>query len=338
MPPTVEIPKHRQVPVVRDIEKISGTIGTSTKKIRAQDTVLRDADQYEYKMCPCRFAIAHRVIFPKRARACSLQPPVSSSVQVALHQAQLLAYGSTRHSRPTLICTLVLRNAAVVDRILGRRNKRRDCLVATRHTANTGHRTTGSSTSMNTRAPDSKGGGGSRGGGVDLSTNSLHQRRRRSAGEGFTFSMFAVASVTGLLLAGLGGHGGGWRNTASNCFVLASADMVAAEVQANGETVIVSNIGTGSSEGEADKTEEDPDRNKSAEAAPKRVSLGARARFPVTVVEEQPGRMVVIGDVHGDLGEAEFLLAGREMDVVGWRYWGCMLIGNAYSQAVDPPI
>lgn len=34
-----------------------------------------------------------------------------------------------------------------------------------------------------------------------------------------------------------------------------------------------------------------------------RVSSDVRARFPVTVVEKQPERMVVIGDVHGDLGE-----------------------------------
>lgn len=33
------------------------------------------------------------------------------------------------------------------------------------------------------------------------------------------------------------------------------------------------------------------------------MSADARTRFPVTVVEEQPERMVVIGDVHGDLGE-----------------------------------
>lgn len=33
------------------------------------------------------------------------------------------------------------------------------------------------------------------------------------------------------------------------------------------------------------------------------MSANVRARFPVTVVEKQPQRMVVIGDVHGDLGE-----------------------------------
>lgn len=33
------------------------------------------------------------------------------------------------------------------------------------------------------------------------------------------------------------------------------------------------------------------------------MSADARTRFPVTTVEEQPERMVVIGDVHGDLGE-----------------------------------
>lgn len=35
----------------------------------------------------------------------------------------------------------------------------------------------------------------------------------------------------------------------------------------------------------------------------KRVSADVTARFPVTNVAEQPERMVVIGDVHGDIGK-----------------------------------
>eukprot|EP00903_Cladosiphon_okamuranus_P006063 g5978.t1 len=50
----------------------------------------------------------------------------------------------------------------------------------------------------------------------------------------------------------------------------------------------------------------------------RRVSADARTRFPVTVVEEQPERMVVIGDVHGDLDAfAETLLAAGLVDDSG---------------------
>ncbi len=48
----------------------------------------------------------------------------------------------------------------------------------------------------------------------------------------------------------------------------------------------------------------------------RRVSADARARFPVTDVEEQPERMVVIGDVHGDLGARLGVQTGRRDKVL----------------------
>lgn len=63
-----------------------------------------------------------------------------------------------------------------------------------------------------------------------------------------------------------------------------------AEVQANGDTVCDIN-----------------DVDSSVKMRPKRVSATAEPRFPVTTVEKQPERMVVIGDVHGDIGEPSSL-------------------------------
>lgn len=67
-----------------------------------------------------------------------------------------------------------------------------------------------------------------------------------------------------------------------------SGSVISSEVQADGETVT------------------DLGRIHSQAAAPRstRVSASAEVRFPVTTVEKMPERMVVIGDVHGDFGEA----------------------------------
>eukprot|EP00752_Nemacystus_decipiens_P007590 g6782.t1 len=55
-----------------------------------------------------------------------------------------------------------------------------------------------------------------------------------------------------------------------------------------------------------------------SEVRRRRVSADARTRFPVTTVEEKPERMVVIGDVHGDLDAfAETLRAAALVDDSG---------------------
>lgn len=64
-----------------------------------------------------------------------------------------------------------------------------------------------------------------------------------------------------------------------------------AEVQANGDTIFdINDVGSSVEK-----------------MRPKRVSATAEPRLPVTTVEKQPERMVVIGDVHGDIGEPSSL-------------------------------
>lgn len=111
----------------------------------------------------------------------------------------------------------------------------------------------------------------------------------------------SIMSTAGVLLVGLGEHGllRGWGqdDSASGGSPLACglayasvATSMAAEVQGNGE-ILETVVEGGGSGGGGDIVRK------------VRVSSDVRARFPVTIVEEQPARMVVIGDVHGDLGE-----------------------------------
>ena len=76
--------------------------------------------------------------------------------------------------------------------------------------------------------------------------------------------------------------------------------VAAAEVQANGDISAASRA-PGKVQGmEAEVGAWD---GVPGEGKKRRVSSDVSVRFPVTSVEKQPERMVVIGDVHGDLGE-----------------------------------
>lgn len=93
---------------------------------------------------------------------------------------------------------------------------------------------------------------------------------------------------------------------------LASASVaatMAAEVQSNGEIAelpVDAKEGEGGSGGGAGTGLGGLDgggREGGGQAKARRVSSDVRVRYPVTTVEKQPARMVVIGDIHGDLGE-----------------------------------
>lgn len=67
----------------------------------------------------------------------------------------------------------------------------------------------------------------------------------------------------------------------------ASANMVTSVVEPNGEVHLA-----------VDQTD-----RKTGSDRRQRVSATAEVRFPITTVEKQPERMIVIGDVHGDIGK-----------------------------------
>ena len=86
---------------------------------------------------------------------------------------------------------------------------------------------------------------------------------------------------------------------------------MAAEIQGNGEIKEVPvqaakevDVGEGGGGVRLDVGVGDGGEGKKA----RRVSSDVRVRYPVTTVEKQPARMVVIGDIHGDLGEASSLV------------------------------
>lgn len=129
------------------------------------------------------------------------------------------------------------------------------------------------------------------------------RNRGTRGGRGFaTFSAsVSIMSTAGVLLVGLGEHGllRGWGQddsasggspVACGLAYASVATSMAAEVQGNGE-ILETVVEGGRSGGGGDIVRKG------------RVSSDVRARFPVTIVEEQPARMVVIGDIHGDLGE-----------------------------------
>ncbi|CAB1113116.1 unnamed protein product [Ectocarpus sp. CCAP 1310/34] len=122
----------------------------------------------------------------------------------------------------------------------------------------------------------------------------------------------SVVSTAGFLLARLANrssfcatqHGLGFGMMASAISVAsAGGSTIAAEVQSNGDVTAAAAAFAGD-----------------AGSSPKRrrVSSDVTTRFPITVVEKQPRRLVVIADVHGDLGAfAETLLAAGLVDGTG---------------------
>lgn len=141
----------------------------------------------------------------------------------------------------------------------------------------------------------------------------------------FSASAVSTLTITGVFLASLSSQGflggnGRWRRrdgamtagtrNPSRCstgmavaLALSSTSVAAAEVQANGDIFAAEAPGIvevgGRLEAEKGNVEDTGEKDRS-----KRVSSDVSVRFPVTMVEEQPERMVVIGDVHGDLGES----------------------------------
>lgn len=142
-----------------------------------------------------------------------------------------------------------------------------------------------------------------------------------------TFSASAVSLLTiaGVFLASLSsqdflGGNGSWRRRGgattagtrnpSRCgtgmaiaLALSSTSVSAAEVQANGDILAAEAPGIVEVGGKLD-VEKGNVEDIGEKDRIKRVSSDVSVRFPVTTVEEQPERMVVIGDVHGDLGES----------------------------------
>lgn len=107
--------------------------------------------------------------------------------------------------------------------------------------------------------------------------------------------MFAA----GVLLAGLGGRQG-LSGFASAAVAGATGGVQAAEVMSNGDIAEASVEEDVTAAGQGEGVSGVGEGMRKARA---RVSSDVRTRFPVTVVDEQPERMVVIGDVHGDVGE-----------------------------------
>ncbi|CAM9674337.1 unnamed protein product [Ascophyllum nodosum] len=142
---------------------------------------------------------------------------------------------------------------------------------------------------------------------------------------GRTLSSAASAISTrvnaGVLLLAIGSQGflGGWRHRPSwmmaSAVTMSPTAVAAAEVQANGDISAASRA-PGKVQGmEAEVGAWD---GVPGEGKKRRVSSDVSVRFPVTSVEKQPERMVVIGDVHGDLGAfAETLRSAGLVDERG---------------------
>lgn len=99
-----------------------------------------------------------------------------------------------------------------------------------------------------------------------------------------------------LLLLGGGGGGGGVT------ICVSAAESVTAEVLGNGDIAVLKES---TNPALAEECTSDTCTTTGKKEGQRRVSADAAARFPVTDVEKQPDRMVVIGDVHGDLGKEE---------------------------------
>lgn len=153
----------------------------------------------------------------------------------------------------------------------------------------------------------------------------MFRGRRRDRTLTSSASSVSTLAIAGVFLASLSSHGflggnGSWRwrggsTTAGTrnpsrrstgmavALALSSTSVVAAEVQANGDILAAEAPGIVEVGGGLDVAKgnvEDIGENGKS----KRVSSDVSVRFPVTTVEEQPERMIVIGDVHGDLGES----------------------------------
>lgn len=113
----------------------------------------------------------------------------------------------------------------------------------------------------------------------------------RRGGSGYKCSGF-VASSLGLSVASAAAPSGSTGGITA----------MAAEVQSQGDIYMEDSSGRsgGSGSGNGGRYQGGGGQ---LDRKMRRVSSDVRVRFPVTTVEEQPERMVVIGDVHGDIGE-----------------------------------
>lgn len=125
-----------------------------------------------------------------------------------------------------------------------------------------------------------------------------------------------------LLLLGRGGGGGGVNIRVS------AAESITTEVLGNGDIAVLKESTKPASEEECNSNTCTTTDNKEGQ---RRVSADAAARFPVTDVEKQPDRMVVIGDVHGDLGKEEKKPKGAGQREEG----GSRVLGSVLSWRVD---